>query len=434
MKSLVACGAAAGISATFNAPIAGVFFAHEVILGRMFTRHFGFVVMSSVISDVIAHAFLGNLQSFNVPHYTLNSYSELGLYFIMGAACAFVGVLFIKVIYKFEHLFDMIHIPDYCKPAIGGLLIGLMGLYSPYLFGVGYDGMESVLLGQSIPMVLTVGNTTFSSVEIMLLTLLLLKIVATSITLGSGGSGGVFAPSLFMGAMFGGVFGHLAMRIFPNVVADPEAYAMVGMAAVFSAVARAPITAIIILFEMTRDYAIMLPLMLTVVVSTLIARRLNRESIYTEKLLHRGINVHAQEEIDLLEKVRVDEVMTRDFPTLPFDMPLAEAVNIFTSSKHHGFPVVDKKNRLKGMITLSDIEAKMNENLEGLTIADIATTSLITAYPDETLHDVVHKLGTSEVGRIPVIDRKSPSVLLGCLRRYDIVKAYAKAVSKLARE
>ncbi len=434
IKSLVACGAAAGISATFNAPIAGVFFAHEVILGRIFTRHFGFVVMSSVLSDVIAHAFLGDLQSFNVPHYTLNSYGELGLYFALGVACAVVGVLFIRVIYKFERLFEIIRIPDYWKPAIGGLVIGLLGLYSPYLFGVGYDGMEAVLLGQSDPMVMTIGNTTIGSVELTLLTLLLLKIVATSITLGSGGSGGVFAPSLFMGAMFGGVFGHLAARIFPSMVADPEAYAMVGMAAVFSAAARAPITAIIILFEMTRDYAIMLPLMLAVVVSTLIARRLNRESIYTEKLVHRGIKVSSQEEIDLLEKVRVDEVMTTDFPTLPLDMPLNEAVQVFRRSKHHGFPVVDKKNRLKGMITLSDIEAVLEDNMDELTIADVATTSLITAYPDETLHDVVHRLGTSEVGRIPVIDRKSPSVLLGCLRRYDIVKAYAKAVSKLSKE
>lgn len=434
IKSLVACGAAAGISATFNAPIAGVFFAHEVILGRMFTRHFGFVVMSSVVSDVVAHAFLGDLQSFNVPHYTLNSYGELGLYFILGVACAGVGILFIKVIYKFENFFEMIRIPEYCKPALGGLVIGLLGLYSPYLFGVGYDGMETVLLGQSDPLVMTIGNTTFSSVELTLLTLLLLKIIATSVTLGSGGSGGVFAPSLFMGAMFGGVFGHFAARIFPTMVADPEAYAMVGMAAVFSASARAPITAIIILFEMTRDYAIMLPLMLAVVVSTLIARRLNKESIYTEKLLSRGIKVKSQEEIDLLEKVRVDEVMTCDFPTLPLDMPLNKAITVFKESSHHGFPVVDKNNRLKGMITLSDIEAVMEDNLEGMTIADVATTSLITAYPDETLHDVVHRLGTSEVGRIPVVDRKSPFTLLGCLRRYDIVKAYAKAVSKLSIE
>lgn len=419
MKTLVACGAAGGISATFNAPIAGVFFAHEIILGRILTRHFGFVVISSVIASVIAHAALGNLQSFSVPTYTLNSYWELPLYFVLGAICALIGVLFIRTLYKTEDIFDAIKIPEYVKPALGGIAIGLIGLYSPYLFGVGYDGVEQALLGK-------IGL-------ISLMALLLLKILATSFTLGSGGSGGIFAPSLFMGAMFGGFFGDAANRLLPNIAAPSGAYALVGMAAVFSAAARAPITAIIILFEMTRDYAIILPLMLAVVVSTLIAYRLSPESIYTMKLTRQGISIRTREEADLLEKVTVQEVMTRDFPTVPTDMTFTQIADKFAKSKHHGFPVVDKDGHLKGMVTLADVESQIDSESRKLTVADIATTSLITAYPDESLRDVVQKLGAKEVGRLPVIDRKDPSRLIGVLRRYDIVKAYAKAISKLGK-
>ncbi|UCH51727.1 MAG: chloride channel protein [Chloroflexota bacterium] len=419
IKTLVACGAAGGISATFNAPIAGVFFAHEVILGRILTRHFGFVVITSVIASVIAHAFLGNLQSFSIPAYTLNSYWEIPLYFVLGASCALIGVLFIRALYKTEDIFDAFKIPMYVKPALGGIGIGLIGFYNPFLFGVGYDGVEQALLGQ-------IGLIT-------LIALLLLKILATSLTLGSGGSGGIFAPSLFMGAMFGGAFGDIANRLLPNIAAPSGAYALVGMAAVFSAAARAPITAIIILFEMTRDYAIILPLMLAVVVSTLIAYRLSPENIYTIKLSRRGVSVRSREEVDLLEKVTVREVMTKDFPTVPAEMTFAEIADKFAKSKHHGFPVVDKNNRLKGMITLADVESKMGSKSRELTVADIATTILIKAYPDESLHDVVQNLGAKEVGRIPVVDRKDPSRLVGVLRRYDIVKAYVKAISKLPK-
>lgn len=419
IKTLVACGAGGGISATFNAPIAGVFFAHEVILGRMLTRHFGFVVISSVVAGVVAHAFLGDYQSFRVPAYTLNSYWELLLYFVLGVACALIAVAFIRMLYKTEDVFAASNMPEYLKPALGGVAVGLIGLYSPYLFGVGYDGVERVLVGE-IGLVTLVG-------------LLLLKIVATSFTLGSGGSGGIFAPSLFMGAMFGGIFGEVANRLFPGITAPSGAYALVGMAAVFSAAARAPITSIIILFEMTRDYAIILPLMLAVVVGTLIAYRLSPESIYTLKLRRRGISLRAGEEVDLLETVTVAEVMTRDFPTVSPEMTLDELAERFTKSKHHGFPVVDGQGNLRGMVTLADLESRMGTG-EGLTVADIAATNLITAYPDESLHDVVYRLGAREVGRVPVVDRQNPSRLLGVLRRYDVVKAYVKAISKLPKD
>jgi CIC family chloride channel protein len=421
VKSLVACGAAGGISATFNAPIAGVFFATEVILGRMVPRRFGFVVISSVVASVISHAYLGNEVTFKIPTYTLRSHWELLLYFLLGILSAFVAVLFIRTLNRSEDLFDHIKIPEFIKPAIGGIAIGLMGLYSPFLFGVGYDGVEQSLLGN-------ISVYTLAA-------LLFLKIGATSITLGSGGSGGVFAPSLFIGAMLGGLFGIGVNYFLPDIASPSGAYALVGMAAVFSAAARAPLTAIIILFEMTRDYAIIIPLMLAVVVGTFIAHQLNPLSIYSEKLNRKGIRIRPREEVDLLEKVRVDEVMTRDFPSVSPDMPLNAVMSKFIESRHHGFPVINDEGKLTGIITLTDVEEKLSDGDETLTAADVATTNLITAYPDETLHDVVHRLlGTNEIGRIPVVERKDPLKLLGMLRRHDLVKAYAKGLARSAIE
>jgi chloride channel protein, CIC family len=421
VKSLVACGAAGGISATFNAPIAGVFFATEVILGRFLPRRFGFVVMSSVVASVIAHSLLGDEITFQIPTYHLTSHWELLLYFLLGIISAFVAVLFIRVLNRSEDLFDRLKMPEYLKPGLGGIVIGLLGLYSPFLFGVGYEGVEQALHGN-------IGI-------VMLITLLLFKIAATSITLGSGGSGGVFAPSLFMGAMFGGLFGSIANYFLPNITSPSGAYALVGMAAVFSAAARAPITAIIIIFEMTRDYAIILPLMLAVVVGTIIAHQINPLSIYGEKLNRRGIQIKSGEEKDVLEKVRVEEVMTRDYPSVTPDMLLSDVMRMLVESRHHGFPVTDENGQLTGIITLADVETRLSSGDENLTVADVATTEVITAYPDETLHDVVHRLlGTNEIGRIPIVERKDPLKLIGMLRRRDLVKAYAKGLSRSIRE
>ena len=416
VKTLVACGAAGGISATFNAPLAGIFFAHEVILGRIFTRHFGFVVISSVVSDAIAHAFLGNLQSFTVPNYTLNTNWELALYFLMGAGCALVGVGFTWLLYKMEDIFEGLKVPGYVKPIIGGLGVGIIGLYFPYIFGVGYDGIEQALGG----------NIALYS----LVALLILKIIATSLTLGSGGSGGVFAPSLFLGAMFGGVFGDIVNRLLPYGVAPSGAYALVGMAAVFSGAARAPITAIIIVFEMTRNYAIILPVMIAVVVSTIIADRINHESIYTIKLKRRGIDIHSREEVDVLEKVRVTDIMTLDYPVVNPDMTVATKIaDMLVDSRNHSFPVVDKQGNLKGMVSLTDLKANMSNSNQNLVVANIFTTDLIVAYPDESLHEVLHRLGGRDLAQIPVVDRKTSSHLEGILRRNDIINAYCHSSS-----
>jgi len=424
VRTLVACGAAGGISATFNTPIGGVFFAMEIILGRFVTPKFGFVVISSVAADLISHIFLGDQPSFGIAPYTMISYWEILPYAMLGILAGLVAVGFIRALYKCEDVFNAWHIPEYIKPAIGGIGIGLIGLYSYDLLGVGYGDVYWVST-------MSVNQALSGEIALQALVILLvLKIVATSLTLGSGGSGGVFAPSLFIGAMLGGAFGTIAHHLFPSVIATSGAYALVSMAAVFAGVARAPITSIIMLFEMTMNYTLILPLMIAVVIGTVVTRSLNRETIYTAKLMRRGIDIRRLEETSPMRTVTAGEVMTRNFPTVPPTMPISELVARLRKTGHHGFPVVDKDGNLCGMVTLSDIEAVMSKGKpEGITVGDIASKSVILAYPDQYLHDVLVSFGTRDVGRIPVVDRNNPKHLLGVLRRHDIIRAYTKTVT-----
>jgi CIC family chloride channel protein len=341
---------------------------------------------------------------------------EIPVYVVLGIAAGVIALAFIYILYKSEDIFDRWKFPPYLKPAAGGILIGLIGFYNSDLFGVGYGGVEKALIGD-----LALGT---------LLILGVLKLLATSITIGSGGSGGVFAPSLFLGAMFGGALGEAAHRIFPTFAATAGAYSVVGMAAVFAAAARAPITAIIIIFEMTRDYEIILPLMLAVAVSTVVARTFNRETIYTTKMRRAGIEPLSDEHIGLMRSIKVSAAMTRDFPTVPPDMPVSALMSKLSRSGHHGFPVVDNEGRLFGVVTLSDVEASVTgegeDYREELHVSDIATKSPIVAYPNESLYKTMLRLGGMDVGRIPVVDSHDRTRLLGVLRRHDIINAYRK--------
>jgi CIC family chloride channel protein len=428
VRTLLACGAAGGISATFNTPIGGVFFAMEIILGRFLTRKFGYVVIASVVADFVAHVFLGSQPSFDIIPYEMVSYWETLSYATLGIAAALAASLFIRVLYKLEDFFDAWRFPEFLKPAIGGLGIGLIGLYSYDLFGVGYGNVFWVST-MSVDQAL-LGEIALSALAI----LLILKILSTSLTLGSGGSGGIFAPSLFIGAMLGGALGTVAHMLFPNYIAPSGAYALVGMAAVFAGATRASFTAIIMLFEMTRNYTIILPLMIAVVISTVISRALNRETIYTRKLVRRGVDLRQLNKSSPLREVTVGEAMTWDFPTVPPTMPVRDLVAKLRRTGHHGFPVVDDKGKLVGVVAIADVEAAMTKgSTADLTVRDIASKSVVVAYTDELIHDVMVKLGRHDVGRVPVVDRRNPRRLLGVLRRHDVLTAYSKTIRRQPR-
>ncbi len=435
IRNLVACGAAGGIAATFNAPIAGVIFALEVILGEFSVQRFGTVVISAVAASAIGRAVFGDVPAFAVPiEYGLASAWEYLFYLVLGILAALVGVIFVRALYWSEDVFERWKsVPEWVQPAIGGALLGAIALLyplvtgvhwerSPQIFNVGYQVIEQALSNQ-----LAVSA---------LLVLLVLKLIATSLTLGSGGSGGIFAPSLFMGAMLGGAFQYLIQMIFPAITAPPGAYALVGMGAVFAAAAHAPITAVIILFELTGDYRIILPLMLTVVVATLVAQPLLKgESIYTLKLTRRGVNLRRGRDVDVLQAVLVEEVMRRSVDTVSTDITLPELSDIFTRTRHHGLIVLDKQGKVWGIVTITDLDRAVSRNLpRRTTVAEIATPRdrLLVAYPDETMGEVLTRLSRRGLGRLPVVSREDPDHLLGIIRRADIVRAYNLALSRRA--
>lgn len=421
IRTLVACGAAGGIAGTFNAPIAGVIFALEVILRELSVKSFSMVVISAVIAGEVGHIVLGNFAAFDVPSYALASPWELPFYGLLGILAALAGLVFMSTLYKLEDVFDAWKMPDYVKPGFGGLALGILALFTAYtagfpaVFGVGYETIEEALAGRL--------TTT------VMIGLVFAKVVATSLTLGSGGSGGVFAPSLFVGAVLGGAFGSLVHAWLPDLTGSPGAYALVGMAAVFAGVARAPITAIIILFEMTQDYYIILPLMLSTGVATLVSWQLQPHSIYTLKLVRRGIDIDQHKVQNLMRSIRAEQAMTplSQLVSVRPDTSFEALTGLFRSTHSHGFAVLDGKDDLSGIVALSDLEEALRNGKKTGTVREICTTQPVTAFPDEPLENVVHRIERHEIGRIPVVHRVYPRRLLGMIHRADVIHAYSRA-------
>lgn len=421
VQTLVACGAAAGIAATFNAPIAGAIFALEVILGKFTVRYFGAVVISSVAAGIVGRIYLGDRPAFLVPAYPFHP-SELPIYVVLGVLAAVVAVIFIRLLYWMEGVFEQWQLSQPLKAALGMMLTVAVALLLPGRQVLG-PGLE--FIGETIA-------EDFSLSLGLMAMLLLLKLLATSFTLGSGNSGGVFAPSLFMGAILGGIVGSVAHNIWPDVAINPGAYAIVGMAAVLSGAARAPITAVLIVFEMSNDYKLILPLMLATVLATLLAEHLFTESIYTLKLRLKGINLERGRDLDLLQNVPVRDAMTPDPYVVQEDMPVTQLGDFLQKTHHHSFPVVDKKGQLVGMVSLSDYErAVENSQVDGTTVSSIATMRpLLTVYEDEALSEAIQRLAVRSVNKMPVVTRENPTRVVGVIRRNDIVKAYNLAQAR----
>ncbi len=427
IKTLVGCGAAAGIAATFNAPIAGVIFAMELILLEFKTRSFVPLVISSVIATIVAHAFLGASATFPLEQmYELRSPYELIFYLILGVAAGLAAVFFNKFFYKVEDAFERIRIPPYTKPMLGGLLLGVIGVFifhffNPshfYVFGVGYGSLTPIISSSAVSLSL--------KLALFLVLLMFLKMVATSLTLGSGASGGVFAPSLWMGAMLGGAFGIVVNIAFPNITAPFAAYAIVGMAAFFAGTSRATLTAIVIIFEMTSDYNIILPLMFACVVSDAVSITISKETIYTEKLVRKGIRYSYEREVNILETIFVEEVMFTDVLTVRNDMSLKEVLHRIVETGYQGFPCIDADGRLTGIVTHADINRAFKEGIP--PDAPVSTIkkdkTFVVAYPDENMEEIIEKMAATGHGHLPVVDRNDPTRLLGLVTREDMIHLF----------
>ncbi|MGB7873554.1 MAG: chloride channel protein, partial [Anaerolineales bacterium] len=342
-----------------------------------------------------------------------------------GLIAAVLGAAFTRLLYATEDLFDKLPFPpEYFKPILGGLILGVIGLISfkidgfPRVFGVGYDSIGDALFGK-LALQVTFG-------------LFVLKFLATVVTLGAGGSGGIFAPSLFMGAMLGEAFGQIMNMAFPNITAPPGAYALVGMSVFFSSTAHAPMTAVLILFEMTGDYLIILPLMLTTVIGTLVSRIISQESIYTLKLTRRGISLQRGRDVDVMETLLVKEVMRPAPEPVPASLPLGKVSIQLDRARMHGLPVVDKDENLQGVISIRDIDHATTQSQDNLTkpVLDFCSRNLVWAYPDETVGLALKRMSRRDIGRLPVVDPDQPQKLVGWISRADIVRAYERALTR----
>ncbi|HEX3807288.1 MAG TPA: chloride channel protein, partial [Gaiellaceae bacterium] len=413
LRLLVACGAAGGISATFNAPIAGTFFALEMILRDFEAESFGVVVLSSFVADLIGRAAFGAQPFLNLPAFEIHSSWEYPLYAILGVAAALVGVAFIRVLYGTEDLADRIwHGPEWLRPAAGGVVLGLVLFALPELYGVGYPPLEHAIDGHYV-----IG---------LLLLLLVGKLVATSLTIAIGGSGGVFAPSLFMGAMLGSAFGSVVSHLAPFPTASAGAYGLVGMGAVFAAAARAPITAVIIIFELTGDYRIILPLMFAVALATGISSRLSRDTIYTLKLRRRGIEVIGGRRTNLMRTIRVSEAMQPLPKGLDEDTPLLEIMHRFEQESTDGLPVVDENGVYRGIVVASELEQAIRGDALDATAADLAR-EVAPAHVGDTLEQALPEVLLARSG-LPVVDADDQQVV-GWLTQSDVLRAYHRRIS-----
>jgi chloride channel protein, CIC family len=417
VRTLVGAGAAGGLAAAFNAPIAGSLFALEVVLGDFAIASFSPVVMAGVTATAISRAFSGETQVFSIPPYTLMSPMEFVPYVLLGLLAGFVAVGFTLFLYGQEKAWERTSLPPWAKPAVGGLIVGAVALAFPEILGVGHVAMDRMLQGQ-LPMGL-------------LLALVVAKIVATSLTLGSGGSGGVFVPSLFVGSALGGAVGTAVQRWAPFPHGGPGAYALVGMGAVVAATSHAPLTGIVIMLEMTGDYQIILPVMLACIISSVVASSLKEESIYTQKLKFKGIVMRQGREETILRHTSVSSVLHTEYRSFHEDAPLATVLGEALGVSQTTFPVVDPDGHLAGVIRVQDLHRSLEDRgfLEAVLVAaDLASPTRVLHQSDNVEHalDLLTETGAD---LLPVVDTNE--CLMGVVFSSDVLERYSHELQKL---
>ncbi len=414
-KVLLACGAAAGMAATFSTPLAAVMLAIELLLFEFKTRSFVPLVIASAMATAMHYVLMGRTPLFQVDVSDFGVPGRLPYYLLLGVLCGGGAVLFSRVLYRLEDGFAAIPVDEVWVPAIGAVGLGVIGLFVPRVLGVGYDTIGDILANR-LPVTL-------------LLLIVIFKSAALLVSLSAGTSGGLLAPMFMVGAAGGALFATGINAAVPAAHLSPEGFALVSMAAFFGSAARAPFTFILFAFELTQDYHAVLPLMLASVVAQFVALVFMEDSIMTEKLARRGLRVHQDYEADVLRRTRVGAVMDPAPTTVPAHATLAEVAHLMSAgdlrlTRHQGFPVIAAGGRLVGLVTRGDVLRALEAGLEGATpIAEIGSTQLVVTFPDETLHDATIRMLRAGVGRMPVVDRKDPTRLSGYLGRTAILEA-----------
>ncbi|MGH9636756.1 MAG: chloride channel protein [Candidatus Angelobacter sp.] len=415
-KVLLACGAAAGMSATFNTPIAGVILAIELLLFEFKSRSFIPLVIASTIATAVHMQLLGKGPMFTVAAMDFGVPRALPFYLLLGGLCGLAAVGFSKALYWIEDQFEKLPIDELWWPAIGALGLGIIGYFVPRVLGVGYDTISDIL------------NANLALK--LLIVVMVAKALALVISLGSGTSGGLLAPMFMSSAAMGGAFALVADRIFPGAHLSAGAFALVAMGAVFGAASRAAFTFIIFAFEITRDYNSVLPLMLVSVIAAGIAMLLMPSaSIMTERLVRRGLRIHQDYESDVLQQMSVSQTMDTQVPVVPGDMWLVDLADRIAKrdpelSRHQALVIIGADGKLAGVITRGDVFRALDKDSKGsMTVLEAGTHKVVVTYPDEALHDASAKMLRNNIGRLPVVDRKDPGHVVGYLGRQGIMAA-----------
>ncbi len=417
MKTFVGCGAASGIAATFNAPIAGALFAVEIIIGDFGVAQFSPIVVASVVATLISHFYLGNTHIFDLQQYLPMQAWELLSYSFLGIATGAIAILFIKVLFGLQDRMQAIRIPFYLKALLGGISVGIMGLILPYVLGNGYPSISLALNGELV--------------WYIALILIFWKILATSLTISAGGSGGIFAPSIFIGAMTGLFVGRLIQFILPAVEIMPGAYALVGMAGLVGAGTHAPLTAILMILELTNEYQIILPVMLTTTIATVFARIVNKESIYTTTLVRKGLDVEGGRDINVLRALPVKTAMRTTVEKVSQNTTLDHLMDLMAASQHSVFFVTNTEGRITGYVTLNDLRKLIRDAdvLSHLVIAgDIAHPVAFDLHENDSLDQAMGLFATEGIDELPVLMDDEEGTLYATLWRQDVIETYNREI------
>ncbi len=422
-RTLLGCGVAAAVAASFNAPIAGTFFALEVVVGHYALTAFAPIVIASVIGTIVSRMHYGDFPAFSLPQEpVIASFWEFPAFALLGVVSALVAIIFMRAVMFTEDMTGKTPVPRWAWPAIGGLAVGAIGIGFPHVLGVGYEATDAAL-SELYPLWL-------------LLALVVLKTAATAISLGCGFGGGVFSPSLFIGAMVGGAFGIVATSAFPDLSSGGGAYTIIGMGAVAGAVLGAPISTILMIFELTGDYAITIAVMIATSIASIITQQTRGHSFFTWQLARRDVAVKGGRDVGLLRTIKARDVMTGSFATIEPNAPLPTVRMRLQDAPWGELFVTDSDGRLTGIITFADLhDTAFDTSQDTVMVAhDVARQRPATLLAEDDLETAVKAYATSGQVNLPVVEDRESRRLIGVAHEHDVMLAYHRALDQARAE